>query len=444
MALNLLTVNDTLGEYPSSYYTATASQAPLQPTLNDKVSAEVCIIGAGYTGLSAALHLARAGRRVVVLEAHRVGWGASGRNGGQLGTGQRRDQDELEAMLGKSAARDMWTLAEDAKRLVKSLISDLDIDCDYRAGIVHADHKRSYVKESEQYADFLQKEYGYDEISFLDQTSAREIVGSEGYYGGTLDLGAGHLHPLKFAIGLAKAAIEAGVQIYENSFVTEVREGEKAIVKTATGEVHCDTLLFATNGYLGNLGGKATAPCRHRVMPINNFIVVSEPLDGDFADSVLKNDYAVADSRFVVNYFRMVRDAPDKPKRLLFGGGENYGYKFPKDIKAFVKKPMVKVYPQMVPRVIDYGWGGTLAITVPRMPAFQRLSANMYSASGYSGHGVGMATMGGKMLADVVLGDSERFDLFQKVPKMGFPGNSLLRWPLLTAAMTYYAIRDRL
>ena len=444
MALNLLTVNDKLGEYPSSYYTATASQAPLQPNLNDKLSADVCIIGAGYTGLSAALHLAQAGLRVVVLEAHRVGWGASGRNGGQLGTGQRRDQDELEAMLGKSAAQSMWTLAEDAKGLVKSLIEEHDISCDYRAGIIHADHKRSYVKESEQYADFLRKEYKYNEISFLDQPSVRDLVGSDGYYGGTLDLGAGHLHPLKFAFGLAKAAIEAGVQIFENSFVTEVREGKKPLVKTVDGEVVCDTVLFATNGYLGNLGGKATAPCRNRVMPINNFIIVSEPLEDGFADSVLKNDYAVADSRFVVNYFRMVRDAPDKPKRLLFGGGENYGYKFPKNIKSFVKKPMVKVYPQMMPRRIDYGWGGTLAITVPRIPAFQRLSANMYSASGYSGHGVGMATMGGKMLADVVLGDSQHFDLFQKVPKIGFPGNSLLRWPLLVAAMTYYSIRDRL
>lgn len=412
--------------------------------LDDKISADVCIIGAGYTGLSAALHLAKAGRRVVVLEAHRVGWGASGRNGGQLGTGQRRDQDELEAMLGKSAADEMWTLAEDAKGLVKSLISEHDIDCDYRAGIIHADHKRSYVKESKQYAELLQKDYNYEEISFLDQSSVRELVGSEGYYGGTLDLGAGHLHPLKFAIGLAKAAIAAGVQIFEGNSVTEVRESDRPVVKTAKGEVVCDALLFACNGYLGNLGGRATAPCRNRVMPINNFIIVSEPLDDGFADNVLKNDYAVADSRFVVNYFRMVRNAPDQPKRLLFGGGENYGYKFPKNIKSFVKKPMVKVYPQMMSRAIDYGWGGTLAITVPRMPAFQRLNATMYAASGYSGHGVGMATMGGKMLADMVQGDSEHFDLFQKVPKMGFPGNALMRWPLLAAAMTYYAIRDRL
>ena len=444
MALNLLTANDNRGEYPPSYYAATASALSPQHKLGDKVSADVCIIGAGYTGLSAALHLAKAGRRVVVLEAHRVGWGASGRNGGQLGTGQRRDQDELETMLGKSAAQSMWSLAEDAKGLVKSLIEEHNIACDYRAGIIHADHKRSYVKESEQYADFLRKEYGYDEISFLNQSSVRDLVGSDGYYGGTLDLGAGHLNPLKFAFGLAKAAIEAGVQTFENSFVTEVREGDKPVVKTATGEVVCDTVLFAANGYLGNLGGKTTAPCRNRVMPINNFIIVSEPLDDEFADSVLQNDYAVADSRFVVNYFRMVRDAPDQPKRLLFGGGENYGYKFPKDIKAFVKKPMVNVYPQMRPRAIDYGWGGTLAITVPRIPAFQRLNANIYAASGYSGHGVGMATMGGKMLADVVLGDSRRFDLFQKVPKMGFPGNSLLRWPLLVAAMTYYSIRDKI
>lgn len=444
MALNLLTVNDERGEYPSSYYAATASQLARQPKLDQKVVADVCIIGAGYTGLSAALHLAQAGRRVVVLEAHRVGWGASGRNGGQLGTGQRRDQDELEAMLGKSAAHDMWTLAEDAKALVKSLIHDHNIECDYHAGIIHADHKRSFVKESERYAAFLQKEYQYSDISFLDQSAVHGLIGSKGYYGGTLDVGAGHLNPFKYAIGLAKAAIEAGVTVFENSFVSDVDEGANPIVKTAFGEVQCETVLFACNGYLGNLGGKTTAPCRGRVMPINNFIIVSEPLDDKFADSVLKNDYAVADSRFVVNYFRMVRDAPNQPKRLLFGGGENYGYKFPKDIKAFVKKPMVKVYPQMMPHLIDYGWGGTLAITVQRMPAFQRLNAKMYAASGYSGHGVGMATMGGKMLADILLGDSERFDLFQKIPTIGFPGNALLRWPLLAAAMTYYAIRDRL
>lgn len=444
MALNLLTANDTAGEYPASYYAATAQALDLQPVLTEKLTADVCIVGAGYTGLSAALHLAKAGRRVVVLEAHRVGWGASGRNGGQLGTGQRRDQDELEEMLGKHAAREMWTLAEDSKNLVKSLIDENNIDCDYRSGIIHADHKRSYVKESAQYAEFLQREYGYNDISFLDQSAVRGLIGSEGYYGGTLDLGAGHLHPLNYALGLTKAALSAGVQIFENSFVTNVTAGNKPIVRTSAGEVQCETVLFAANGYLGNLGGKATAPCRNRVMPINNFIIVSEPLDDGFADSVLKNDYAVADSRFVVNYFRMVRDGPDKPKRLLFGGGENYGYKFPKDIKTFVKKPMVKVYPQMTPRAVDYGWGGTLAITVPRMPAFQRLNTNMYAASGYSGHGVGMATMGGKMLADLVLGDSERFDLFQKIPKMGFPGNSLLRWPLLVAAMSYYSIRDRI
>ena len=316
MALNLLTVNDKRGEYPSSYYAATASELAPLPALDDKLSADVCIIGAGYTGLSAALHLAKAGRRVVVLEAHRVGWGASGRNGGQLGTGQRRDQDELEAMIGKAAAHEMWTLAEEAKALVKNLINEHQIECDYRAGIIHADHKRSYVKESEHYAAFLQNEYNYNDISFLDKAALRGLVGSEDYHGGTLDLGAGHLHPLKYAFGLAKAAIDAGVQIFENSFATDVTKDEKPVVKTTQGEVQCDTILFACNGYLGNLGGKATAPCRHRVMPINNFIIVSEPLDDEFADSVLKNDYAVADSRFVVNYYSCLLYTSPSPRDL--------------------------------------------------------------------------------------------------------------------------------
>lgn len=444
MFYNNIISDQGLKNDPPSYYSTTALQLENSSSIRGQLVADVCIVGGGYTGLSAALHLAKMGHYVIVLEAHRIGSGASGRNGGQLGTGQRRDQDELEIMMGKQAARDMWQLAQDAKALVKSIISENDINCDYRPGIIHADHKKRYVRASEEYAAKLNRDYNYSDISFLEKSEVRNLVGSDNYHGGTLDLGAGHLHPLKYARGLAEAARRAGATIFEESPVIKVENGARPLIKTDRGEVLCDSILFACNGYLGGLGGAITAPIRKRVMPINNYIVVSEPLADDFADDLLKNDYAVADSRFVVNYFRMVRDAPDQPKRLLFGGGETYGLKFPKDIKSFVRRPLVKVYPQMRDRQLDFGWGGTLAITIPRMPAFQRLASNIYSASGYSGHGVGMATMGGKILADVVVGDSAGFDLFQKMPSHHFPGGAMLRWPLLATAMTYYAIRDRL
>jgi len=434
MSLNLLHANDQLGEYPPSWYAATATPMAPCPALDGAVRADVCIVGAGYTGLSAALHLAQAGLRVVVLEAHRVGFGASGRNGGQLGIGQRKDQHELESMVGPDDARKLWELACDAQDLVKTLVQQHQIDCDLKPGLAWAATNASDMRHMHEYCAHLQDHYGHDQIEPLNPDDLAAICPSPDYHGGLLDMRAGHLHPLNFAIGLAKAAIQAGATLHDQSEVLSIEDGSPAVVRTENGSVTADHVLLACNGYLGRLNRQIAA----RVMPINNFIIATKPLGSD-AETVLTRDIAVADSRFVVNYFRLSSD-----RRLLFGGGETYGYKFPANISALVRKPLSRVFPHLSDVQIDYAWGGTLAITVNRVPHLTRVTPNIIGASGYSGHGVGTATHAGKLCALAIGGQAQGFETFAHLPIPAFPGGSFARNPLLVLAMTWYAMRDRL
>ncbi|WP_430463725.1 NAD(P)/FAD-dependent oxidoreductase [Tabrizicola sp.] len=431
--MNLLHVNDRAGEYPPSFYAATRAEFAPCPPLVGEVRADVCIIGAGYTGLSAALHLAEKGLSVVVVEAHRVGFGASGRNGGQVGSGQRQDQIWIEKVMGRDAAHRLWDLAEDAKALVKTLITHHDMPCTFYPGIAHACWSDTEVRDTHAYAEKLHRDYGYDQLEPLDRAGIQGLIGSKAYRGGEIDRGAGHVHPLNYAIGLARAAQKAGAVIHEMSEVTEITEGAKPHVHTARGRVTCDQVILAANGYLGDLEPKVAA----KVMPINNFIVATEPL-GDRAAEILSEPVAVADTKFVVNYWRLSED-----NRLLFGGGESYGYRFP-DLVKTVRKPMLEVYPQLKDTRIDYAWGGTLAITMNRMPCFTRPRPNILSASGYSGHGVAMATLAGKLMAEAVAGNAGDFDLMASLPQPRFPGGTGFRWPLLVLAMTWFSLRDRI
>lgn len=433
--MNLLYTNDKDGEYPDSWYVKTANTLNRFTSLRGDQKADVCVVGGGYTGLSAALHLAQAGLNVTLIEAHRVGFGASGRNGGQLGSGQRMEQDALESLMGQDDATKLWALAEDAKTLVKDLITQHAIDCDLRPGVAHTGSTRKEVAELHEYGAHLQNRYGYDEIDLLDAQACRDLCPSPDYKGGILDRGAAHLHPLNYALGLARAAVAAGVTIHENSLVEAVEEeGTTVTVRTKEGSVQADHLILACNGYLGSLNWTVA----RRVMPINNFIIATKPL-GDEAQQILTQDVAIADCKFVVNYFRLSAD-----KRLLFGGGESYGYRFPKDIPAVVRKPMAKVFPHLADVQIDYAWGGTLGITMKRMPYLVRLAPNILSASGYSGHGVGTATHAGQLMALAVQGQASGFDTMASVPAPAFPGGPALRTPLLVLAMTWYALRDRL
>ena len=429
---DLLYSNDARGAYPPSYYAATATQLDPFPTAKGALKADVVIIGAGFTGLSAALHLAKAGQDVILLDAQRIGFGASGRNGGQIASGQRADQDEIEHLMGIDDARKLWDIAQQANQLVRDLSADMP-DCGVKDGIIHACHRKRYVQHEHDYAEKMACDYGYDKIEPLDQDALQSLCNSPQYYGGALDWGAGHIHPLNFALGLARKCMAAGVRIFENSRVTSTDLSGKPIIKTEYAEIDTNQVLMACNGYLGGLNEQVA----ERVMPINNFILATEPLDQTTRNNILRNDHAVADSKFVVNYFRFSDD-----HRMLFGGSESYGYTFPRDIAAAVRKPMEHIFPQLKGVRADYAWGGTLAITMRRMPYFARLSKTALNASGYSGSGVAMATMGGKMAADTLLGQSQQFDTMSRIPTQRFPGGARFRNPLLVAAMLWYQFRD--
>jgi len=432
--MDLLTANDKQGEYPPSYYAEHATQLEKFPCLNSEIRADVCVVGGGFTGLSTALHLAQSGYKVAILEAQRIGFGASGRNGGQVSGGQRMDQEGLEAILGDEHARELWDISQQSVDLVRNLSSDME-DCGVVDGIIHTAHRKRYVKEEHAYTDHLREKYGYDKIQNLSLEETHHLVNSPAYFGGTLDMGAGHIDPLRYALGLARKCINLGVEIYEQSKVINVKSGDTAKIKTQNGSISAKFVVLACNGYLGRLNSRVAA----RVMPINNFIIATEPMSKDAQKALIKNNHAVADSKFVVNYFRF---SPDR--RLLFGGSESYGYKFPRDIAAAVRKPMLEIYPQLKNTRIDYAWGGTLGITMNRMPHFERIDGNILSASGYSGHGVAMATMGGKMAADAIRGQAEQFDFMASVPTPRFPGGAMLRSPLLVLAMLWFSMRDRL
>ncbi|MEZ5551283.1 MAG: FAD-binding oxidoreductase [Pseudomonadales bacterium] len=422
-------------EQNNSYYEATVSR-PQYAALDRSMDTDVCIIGGGYTGLSSALHLANRGLRVVLLEAGAIGSGASGRNGGQLYGGQRQDVDWLEGQFDHDTARRLWALGNEARDLVKSLIDTHSIDCDYTPGIVIAAHRARHVDDYHELADKLSRNYQEPGIEKLDRDGLAALIGSHAYHGGYVDWNNGHLHPLKLALGMARAAHGAGADLFEHSRAESIEHrAERHHIRTALGEVRADRLIIATNGYLGNLVPGLAA----YIMPINNFIVTTESLSEQTIADLCPRRVAVADSRFVVNYFRFTRD-----NRLLFGGGENYSRHLPKDIAARVRPRLVAVYPQLAEARLDHTWGGTLAITFNRMPHVGHLTPTCVFAQGFSGQGVAMCHLAGQLLAEALTGKSERFELMSRVPVPRFPGGRWLRWPGLVAGMSWYSLLDRL
>ncbi|EAR59967.1 NAD(P)/FAD-dependent oxidoreductase [Neptuniibacter caesariensis] len=420
--------------YEPSYYVASANGKKDYPSLKGEVETDICVIGAGFTGLSAALHLAEKGYAVTLLEAERVGWGASGRNGGQVCQGHNMSPPDLIAKVGREAADALWDMSLESVDLVRELIAKHEIDCDLKAGVIHVAAKASHNAEIRETVEYKQKVLGYDKIHYVEAQEVSDLLGTDRYFAGEYWSDAAHLHPLNYALGLAAAADKAGVKIYENSRVTEYSTGSHSVVKTDQGQVKTKYILLACNGYLGKLEPRIAG----KIMPINNFILATEPLNDELCREINRDDLAVADSRFVINYFKLSGD-----NRLLWGGGENYSNKFPADIGSFVRKYMLEFYPQLKDVRIDYGWGGTLAITLNRMPYFDRVEENLFVAQGYSGHGVALATLGGKLMAEAVSGSAEKFDLFANVPTPTFPGGTLLRFPGLVAGMLYYSLRDR-
>ncbi|MGV6839236.1 MAG: NAD(P)/FAD-dependent oxidoreductase [Planktomarina sp.] len=431
--MSFLYTNEPAGTYPGSWYANSADLLDPLPPLRGAAKADVAIIGAGYTGLSTALHLAQAGFDVVVLDAHRVGFGASGRNGGQVGSGFNWPQCQLEKRLGQDTARKLWDTAQEAKALVHSLVTTHAPDAGIKPGVAHADFHANDTKAMHREADRMARVYGYDGFECLDKAGLQQVVHSGRYKGGVIDWGAWHLHPLRYALGLARACVAAGVRIYEMSPVHHIKDGAPNVVRTNKGHVDATWVIHATNGYSTSLNRPQSA----KVWPINNYVVATEPLADPSV--VLAKDIAVADNRFVLNYYRLSHDG-----RLIFGGGESYGKRFPDNIADKVRSNLEDIFPQLTGIGITHAWGGTLAITPTRLPMMARVGRTQLAAAGYSGHGVALATLAGKAMGHVVQGQEEQFDLLGKLPVPNFTGGQILRAPILTLAMTWFGMRDRI
>jgi len=415
-----------------SWYEDTAGPRPEYPALDGVRSCDVVIVGGGFTGLSAAAHLAKAGTNVVLIEAHRFGDGASGRNGGQLGTGQRAGPEEMEKEFGFTRAKALFELAEEAKAHLLEFASTNGIEIDFRPGHLNVTHKKRELPEFVEYAEAAER-FGYRHIKVMDAAETAERVGSTHYVGGVLDSGTGHIHPLKLLIGTARVASEAGAQLFENTRATSVKtNGGKVVVTTPRGTITAQKGLLALNAYGENLEPVSAA----HIMPIGSFSGATVDLGKD--SPVLPGGQSVSDSRFVVRYFRRVRTG-----ELLFGGREIYAVKDPKDIEIHIRRQVTEIYPDLRDVQFTHGWGGYVGITMPRKPFVREVMPNVISAGGYSGHGVMLSNFVGKLYAETVSGNRDRLRLFEDLKIPPFPGGWRLRAPLLFLALNWYALRDR-
>lgn len=425
-----------MNSYPDSWYVASSTMLAEQPPASGDLVCDVCVVGGGYAGLSCALHLAKSGKSVAVLEAERVGWGASGRNGGHVGTGQRADQHSLEKWYGKGTAKELWRLGLEAVDLVSDLVKENGIECELGKANICFAARKSHVNELRDEVHHLRTKYNYDQISGVESSSIEELTSGVGFHYGVVDHGARHLHPLKYCLGLAEAVMAAGASVFENSPVKsiDIKRGH-AVVSTGKAMIRAQKVVLACNGYLGNL----FPPIASNIMPINNFIVATEPLDEATANRINPLNASLSDSLFVINYWKLSQD-----RRLIFGGGETYSDKFPESITDFVRPKLLAIYPELSDARLDYGWGGTLAITRNRMPDLGVHKGMVYYAQGFSGHGVPTATMAGKLIAAAIDEGCDDFDLMSGLKTLKFPGGSLLRRPSLIAGMLFYSLRDRL
>jgi gamma-glutamylputrescine oxidase len=416
-----------------SLYQATIGERPTYPALDGSKTCDVAIVGGGYTGLQAAYNLAKSGVSVVLIEGCRLGDGASGRNGGQLGTGQRWWPEEMEEKIGYTRSKALFDLAESAKRHLLDFTTDHQIDIDFMPGQMNVAHKESYKRAYADNAEIAALRYDYPHLSFMDRQETQERLGSNRYFCGVRDTGTGHINPLKLLVGLARVAANAGAEIFEMTKATAIRQGGgKVTIETQQGQIVASRALIACNAYIENL---EPVTARH-VMPIRSFIGATAPL-ADHPD-VLAGGEAVADSRFVVRYFRKSKDG-----RLLFGGREAYTADNPRDITRHIRRQIAEIYPALGNVEITYAWGGSVGITMPRQPFVRDVMTGVTSIGGYSGHGVMLANYCGKLYADTVLGKSTDLDLFKSLDVPAFPGGAAMRAPLLFLALSWFALRDK-
>lgn len=422
------------GEHTSSYYAATANVATNFASLEGEHRCDVVVVGGGFTGVSAMLHLAERGYDVALLEANRIGWGASGRNGGQLIDGFV-EEDRIEKRLGAEAAKIAYEMGLECRNIVVERVAKYSIDCDLKFGYIDLALRDNDVRDFEETYDAKVKAAYPHELRLVPQQDMREYIGSDRYVGGLVNMGNGHLHPLNLCIGEALAAIELGASVFEHSPVTSIHNGDTPRAETAHGVVHAKKILLAGNAYLGN----AEPSLSGTVIPAGSYVIATEQLADELAKELLPLDMACCDQRAALDYYRLSAD-----KRLLFGGMCNYSGRAPKSIAAALRPKMLKVFPRLADAHVDFEWGGNIAISINRVPQLGRIRNNTYYAQGYSGHGVAPTHLAGKILADIVAGDSEQFDVFSKVRHWRLPGGKWFANPVLALGMLYFRVKDAL
>ncbi|MFZ1098367.1 MAG: FAD-binding oxidoreductase [Steroidobacteraceae bacterium] len=423
--------------YVRSYYAASAHPAPSRPALAGALECDVCVVGGGIAGCSAALHLAERGFKVVLLEQHRIGWGASGRSGAQAIFGVAAGQTKLTRLIGAAGARAVWDVSVEGLTLMRELIGRFSIDCDWVAGYLLAAVKERHLRELEDELAELREHYGYSSMRYVPREELRSLLATERYPGALYDANSGHLHPLNYTLGLAAAGESLGVRIFEDSrargFLTDGSGGVR--VPAPGGEVRARHLVLCGNVYLGD-----TAPqLASRIMAVATYIVATDPLGEARARGLIANNAAVSDMNWVLDYFRRSAD-----HRLLFGGRVNYSGLRSFDAPAATRARMLAVFPQLRDVRVEYAWGGEVDITLNRAPHFGRLAPNVYFLQGFSGHGIALTGIAGKLIAEAVSGTAGRFDVFARIPHRNFPGGAALRRPALVLAMLYYRLRDLL
>jgi gamma-glutamylputrescine oxidase len=425
---------------PQSYYMATAQAAPSRAPLSGSTECDVCVVGGGIAGCSTALHLAERGYRVVLLEDQHIGWGASGRSGAQAIYGLAAPQSKLEKLVGPTDAHAVWDVTVEALDLIAELVAKHKIDCDWTRGHMLTALKPRHDAEIHAELEELQNRYRYSSVRYLSRDEVGSVLATDRYLSALYDSRSGHLHSLNYTLGLAAAAERAGTRIFEQTRALDFKTNSSGAsgelhIRTARGEVRSRQLVLCGNVYLGD-----TAPSlKSKIMAVATYIVATEPLGAKRASGLIANNAAVSDMNWVLDYFRLSAD-----HRLLFGGRVNYSGLSSFDAPSATRARMLGVFPQLSDVRIEYAWGGDVDITLNRAPHFGRLAHNVYFLQGFSGHGIALTGIAGKLVAAAIAGISERFDVFARIPHANFPGGTALRRPALVLAMLYYRLKDLL
>ena len=428
-----------LGVVENSYYEASVTRPVARPALAERLQADVCVVGGGYAGVSAALELAERGLDVVLLEAQRIGWGASGRNGGQAIVGYGSDGEEaIERQFGREDARRAWDVSVDGMRLLQERIGRYGIECDWQPGYLSLATRPRKARELRRWMDHVEAAYDYP-LQWIGPGELRRWVDSPRFDAAVFDARSGHLHPLRYCLGLAAAAQRAGARVFENSPVFVVERGRKPVVKTAQGECACDFVVLAGNVYLGEYGDAIAPEVCSRIMPVGTYLLATESMPAARAQALLPRRCAASDTNLILDYFRLSAD-----DRLLFGGGDSYSGVTPRNLIARIRSSMLQVFPQLADLRIEHAWGGFVDITLNMAPHFGRLGSNIYFVQGFSGHGLALTGLAGRLVAEAMTADAGRFDLFARLRHRPFPGGDLLRTPALVLGMAWYRLKDLL